>query len=66
MARATFWRPMTAIRNGDIDPATTRPSGDATWEPLDIKHRCIRSIRALIVSYSGAVTAAIEEDAGND
>jgi hypothetical protein len=29
-----FWRPMTAIRNGDIDgnPATER---DATWEPID-------------------------------
>jgi hypothetical protein len=30
-----FWRPMTAIRNGDIDdnPATER---DATWEPIDV------------------------------
>jgi len=29
-----FWRPMTAIRNGDIDdnPATER---DATWMPID-------------------------------
>jgi hypothetical protein len=29
-----FWRPMTAIRNGDIDdnPATER---DPTWEPID-------------------------------
>lgn len=29
-----FWRPITAIRNGDIDgnPATER---DATWQPLD-------------------------------
>jgi hypothetical protein len=29
-----FWRPMTAIRNGDIDgnPATER---DASWQPLD-------------------------------
>jgi len=29
-----FWRPVTAIRNGDIDnnPATER---DATWQPID-------------------------------
>ena len=29
-----FWRPVTAIRNGDLDgnPATPR---DATWQPLD-------------------------------
>src|SRR5215471_8106677 len=29
-----FWRPLTAIRNGDIDdnPATER---DATWQPID-------------------------------
>jgi hypothetical protein len=29
-----FWRPITAIRNGDIDgnPATNR---DATWQPID-------------------------------
>ena len=28
-----FWRPVTAIRNGDLDhnPATDR---DATWQPL--------------------------------
>jgi hypothetical protein len=31
----TFWRPITAIRNGDIDdnPATERV---ATWQPIDI------------------------------
>src|SRR5215467_11287066 len=30
-----FWRPITAIRNGDIDgnPATER---DATWQPIDV------------------------------
>jgi hypothetical protein len=30
-----FWRPITAIRNGDIDgnPATER---DASWQPIDI------------------------------
>jgi hypothetical protein len=29
-----FWRPITAIRNGDIDgnPATER---NATWQPID-------------------------------
>jgi len=31
----TFWRPVTAIRNGDIDgnPATERV---ATWQPIDV------------------------------
>src|SRR5262249_58580448 len=31
----TFWRPITAIRNGDIDdnPATERV---ATWQPIDV------------------------------
>jgi hypothetical protein len=30
-----FWRPITAIRNGDLDgnPETVR---DATWEPIDV------------------------------
>src|SRR5262249_28691945 len=30
-----FWRPITAVRNGDIDgnPATER---DATWQPIDV------------------------------
>lgn len=30
-----FWRPITAIRNGDMDdnPATER---DATWQPIDV------------------------------
>ena len=29
-----FWRPITAIRNGDVDenPATER---DAAWQPID-------------------------------
>jgi hypothetical protein len=33
--RYNFWRPVTAIRNGDIDgnPATEI---DATWQPLDV------------------------------
>jgi hypothetical protein len=57
-----FWRPMTAIRNGDIDgnDATER---DATWEPLDItplhpEYPCAHCI------LSGAVTAAIEKMLG--
>ena len=31
----TFWRPVTAIRNGDIDgnPQTVRIS---TWQPIDV------------------------------
>ena len=57
-----FWRPMTAIRNGDIDgnDATER---DATWEPLDVtplhpEYPCAHCI------LSGAVTAAIEKMLG--
>jgi len=43
-----FWRPLTAIRNGDIDdnPATER---DATWQPIDTR-RCIRNILARTAS----------------
>jgi hypothetical protein len=43
-----FWRPITAIRNGDIDgnPATER---DATWQPIDAtpmhpEYRCAHCI----------------------
>ena len=57
-----FWRPMTAIRNGDIDgnDATERV---ATWEPLDLtplhpEYPCAHCI------LSGAVTAAIEKMIG--
>lgn len=53
-----FWRPMTAIRNGDIDgnDATER---DATWEPIDLtplhpEYPCAHCI------LSGAVTTVIE------
>jgi hypothetical protein len=57
-----FWRPMTAIRNGDIDgnPATER---DAKWEPIDItplhpEYPCAHCI------VSTAVATAIEEMLG--
>ena len=57
-----FWRPMTAIRNGDIDdnPATER---DATWEPIDNtplhpEYPCAHCI------VSTAVATAIEEMLG--
>jgi PAP2 superfamily len=57
-----FWRPMTAIRNGDIDgnDATER---DATWEPLAItplhpEYPCQHCI------VSGAVTTVIEKMLG--
>jgi hypothetical protein len=53
-----FWRPITAIRNGDIDgnPATER---EATWQPMDNtpmhpEYPCAHCIQ------SGAATAAIE------
>jgi hypothetical protein len=53
-----FWRPLTAIRNGDIDgnPATDR---EATWLPLDNtpmhpEYPCAHCIQ------SGAATAVIE------
>jgi hypothetical protein len=59
-----FWRPMTAIRNGDIDnnPATEL---DATWEPLDNtplhpEYPCAHCI------VSGAVTTIIEKIVGSN
>jgi hypothetical protein len=57
-----FWRPITAIRNGDQDdnPATER---DATWQPIDTtpmhpEYPCAHCI------VSGAVAAAIETALG--
>jgi hypothetical protein len=56
--RYEFWRPITAIRNGDQDDnaATTR---DATWQPIDNtpmhpEYPCAHCI------VSGAVASAIE------
>src|SRR5262249_19034595 len=53
-----FWRPITAIRNGDIDenPATER---DATWQPIGVtplhpEYPCAHCIS------SGAVVAVVE------
>jgi len=59
-----FWRPITAIRNGDIDgnPATER---DATWQPIDAtpmhpEYPCAHCI------LSASVAAVIEGYLGND
>jgi PAP2 superfamily len=58
-----FWRPMTAIRNGDIDgnAATER---NAIWEPLDTtplhpEYPCAHCI------LSGAVTTVIQKVIGS-
>jgi hypothetical protein len=59
-----FWRPITAIRNGDIDgnPATQR---DATWQPIDAtpmhpEYPCAHCI------LSSSVAAVIEGLLGSD
>jgi hypothetical protein len=59
-----FWRPITAIRNGDIDgnPATER---DATWQPIDAtpmhpEYPCAHCI------LSSSVAAVIEALLGGD
>jgi hypothetical protein len=59
-----FWRPITAIRNGDIDgsPATER---DATWQPIDatpthLEYPCAHCI------LSSSVAAVIEGLLGSD
>lgn len=55
-----FWRPVTAIRNGDIDdnPATER---DAAWQPIDAtpidpEYPCAHCIES--ASLAGVVQAA--------
>jgi hypothetical protein len=63
-----FWRPITAIRNGDIDdnPATTL---DATWQPLDNTPmhpeypcaHCITSAAAAAVAEALLGTADVPE-----
>jgi hypothetical protein len=59
-----FWRPITAIRNGDIDgnPATER---DATWQPIDAtpmhpEYPCAHCI------LSSSVAAVIEGLLGSE
>ena len=56
-----FWRPITAIRNGDIDgnPATDR---EATWQPIDNtpmhpEYPCAHCIQS--GSVAGVVKAAL-------
>jgi hypothetical protein len=59
-----FWRPITAIRNGDIDgnPATER---DAAWQPIDVtpmhpEYPCAHCI------INAAVAAVIRTELGTD
>jgi hypothetical protein len=58
---SSFWRPITAIRNGDIDdnPATDR---EATWQPID--NTPMRNIHARTIS-SGAVAGVIKASLGS-
>jgi hypothetical protein len=58
-----FWRPLTAIRNGDLDdnPATER---EATWQPIDAtpmhpEYPCAHCVQ------SGAAAAVIEAIIGS-
>jgi hypothetical protein len=59
-----FWRPITAIRNGDIDgnPATKR---DASWQPIDVtpmhpEYPCAHCV------INSAVAAVIRTELGTD
>jgi hypothetical protein len=59
-----FWRPITAIRNGDIDgnPATER---DASWQPIDVtpmhpEYPCAHCV------INSAVAAVIRTELGTD
>jgi hypothetical protein len=56
----TFWRPITAIRNGDIDgnPATERI---ATWQPIDITplHPEYPCAHCIVSGAEASVIAAI-------
>jgi hypothetical protein len=59
-----FWRPVTAIRNGDLmDPATI--SRDATWQPIDAtpmhpEYPCAHCITA--ASLAAVIEAVIGTD----
>jgi len=60
--RYEFWRPITAIRNGDID-GNAATEIDPTWQPLDAtpqhpEYPCAHCI------LSGAVAAVIESTGG--
>ena len=59
-----FWRPITAIRNGDVDgnPATER---DASWQPIDVtpmhpEYPCAHCV------INSAVAAVIKTELGTD
>ena len=59
-----FWRPITAIRNGDIDgnPATER---EATWQPIDntpmhTEYPCAHCIgSAALATVAGAMQGGL-------
>ena len=60
--RYDFWRPVTAIRNGDID-GNPDTENDASWQPLDAtpmhpEYPCAHCI------LSGAAAALIESSGG--
>ena len=50
-----FWRPITAIRNGDIDgnPATER---DATWQPIAVSTGIFRVHRRRVAAQASIWT----------
>jgi hypothetical protein len=61
--RYELWRPITAIRNGGVEPNSTT-SRDATWQPIDNtpmhpEYPCAHCINA------GAATAVIEAVLGS-
>jgi hypothetical protein len=65
-----FWRPVTAIRNGDVD-GNTATAADSTWQPIDVTPmhpeypcaHCIESGAAVAVIESVLGTAEIPEAA---
>lgn len=57
-----FWRPITAIRNGDID-GNTKTDGELSWQPLDSTPSHPEYPCAHCVS-SGAVAALINATGG--
>jgi hypothetical protein len=60
--RYDFWRPVTAIRNGEIDENPDTES-DAAWQPLDATPMHPEYPWAHCIQ-SGAAAAAIESSGG--
>ena len=68
--RYNFWRPITAIRNGDIDgnPATDR---EPTWQPIDNtpmqpEYPCAHCISSGAVAWASLQEARKEENRGKN